>query len=141
MGNDELFDHARRRRRERHRAPNGPAGSPRFRQLLPVGAGPRLDPGGPPFAGAWLWPSRAIQSLEQFRGNVLRNKAELIDAGSTMPGSNIEFMIDSLETSTGFPRFSASELRMLAAACARQRGDAVRPVPAESEVEPALLSL
>jgi hypothetical protein len=68
----------RRRDREPHRTPNGPAGSLRFRQLLPVDAGPRLDPGGPPLAGAWLWPSRAIQSLEPFRGSGRRGKAAVL---------------------------------------------------------------
>jgi hypothetical protein len=70
-----------RRDCERHRskcAANGPAGSPRLRQSIPAGYGPRLDPGGPPFAGAWLWSVRAIHSLEPFRGSGRLAKAAVL---------------------------------------------------------------
>jgi len=81
------------------------------------------------------------QTMEQFRSNIRRRRGELIAAASALPGANIEFIIDTVETSQGFPKFSASELRTLAAVCAQTRPRSEPALGVETEAELAVLSL
>jgi hypothetical protein len=81
------------------------------------------------------------QTMEQFRSNIRSQKSSLIAAASDLPGANIEFIIDSVETSEGFPKFSAIELRTLAAVCAQTPPRSESVLEVESEAELAVLSL
>ena len=78
--------------------------------------------------------------MDGFRSKVRQQKHALMAAGSSSPGSNIEFIIDSLETSKGFPRFSAHDLRTLAAVCGNIRLPLDTAAAIETEAEISLLS-
>jgi hypothetical protein len=78
------------------------------------------------------------QAIEQFRTSVISQKAGLIAVATA--GSNIDLIIEGLETNSGFPRLGASELRTLATAFSGLSGDSFAAPPVESEPELALLS-
>ena len=80
------------------------------------------------------------QTMEQFRGKVRQQKQALIGAGKELPGANIEFIIDSLEASKGFPRFTANELRTLADVCSQTPSPVESASTAETRAEVELLS-
>jgi hypothetical protein len=78
------------------------------------------------------------QAMEQFRANVIGQKAGLIAVATA--GSDIDLIIEGLEANTGFPRLGASELRTLATAFSGLKGDSFAAPPVEAEPDLALLS-
>jgi hypothetical protein len=79
-------------------------------------------------------------TMEQFRSTVLQRKEDLKAASRGVPGANIDFIIDSLEASKGFPRFSANELRTLSTVCGRMQSSLPTSEAVETEAEIELLS-
>jgi hypothetical protein len=57
-------------------------------------------------------------AMAQFRAGILNRKDAIIGRGKEVaPGSNIEFLVDSFASCKGFPRLTATELRLLREAC------------------------
>ncbi|HTH50313.1 MAG TPA: hypothetical protein VL501_00170 [Pyrinomonadaceae bacterium] len=61
------------------------------------------------------------RGLREFGSNVMQHRREIVERGRRMPGSNIEFVVDSFSDNKGFPRLTAAEIRSLSDACRHLR--------------------